>query len=101
MTVPAWAVHHSLPMLYLVPDDDVLEDLVDGMPNVQWPIGVRRSVVEEKSMVSRPVTRLPGIEIVCALSQVLLLEFGIRTSTVVASDLAQATNRLFAHYSFE
>ena len=48
MAVPAGNVAHLAPTQQLVPVDDVLEDLVQRVPDVQVAVGIRWPVVQHK-----------------------------------------------------
>jgi hypothetical protein len=61
--------------------DDVLEDLVQGMPGVQAAISVRRSIVQDKFIVGRAISRLPLVEIIGTLLDVLVPVLWQRTRT--------------------
>jgi len=44
-------------------DDDVLEDLVEGVPQVQVAVGVGRAVVEDEPGASAALAAEPGVEV--------------------------------------
>lgn len=71
MAIPARAIDHPFPLLHLVSDDDVLQDLIDGVTDVQWPICVRRAIVKHELIFFRPVRGLPSVVIIGALLEEL------------------------------
>lgn len=71
MAVPAWAVDHPFALLHLVPDNDILQDLVDSVANMQRPVRVWRPIVEYKLIVRRAIRGLPGVKVIGALLQVM------------------------------
>lgn len=71
MAIPAGTIGHPSALLDLMPDDDVLEDLVDGMTDMQRPVRIRRPIVEHKLIVFGAVRSLPGVEVIGALLDVV------------------------------
>jgi hypothetical protein len=59
-------------LLDLDAQDDVLEDLVQGVAGVQAAIGVGRSIVQDELVVGGAVGRLPLVEVIGASLDVLL-----------------------------
>jgi hypothetical protein len=59
-------------LLDLDAQDDVLEDLVQGVARVQAAIGVRGSIVQDKLVVGGAVGRLPLVKVISASLDVLL-----------------------------
>ena len=82
MAVPAWSVYRSPSLLYLDSDDHVLEDLIQGVPDVEAAIGVRGAIVKDKVVAFRTGFRLPVVEIIGTLAKPLLLELGVRSSSL-------------------
>lgn len=52
MTVPTGDVGRIVAALSMVLDDDVLEDLVERVPNMNGTVGVRRAVVQDIGLVT-------------------------------------------------
>lgn len=59
-------------LLNLDSQNDVLEDLVQGVPGVQAAIGVGGSIVKDKFIVGRAISRLPLVEVIGASLDILL-----------------------------
>lgn len=72
MTVPSRNVCNSTTSLNVGADDDVLENLVQGVARVQPAIGVGWPIVEKKRVGLGPMLRLPVVEVIGALFDVLL-----------------------------
>lgn len=85
----AW--HRSRTLLDLSTDDNVLEDLVQGMTGVKAAVGVRRAVVEEEGIVSRAVGGLPLVEVIGAFLDVFFVLGGERARPV-SSDVSIRTD---------
>lgn len=71
MAVPAWTVGDSLALLHLVSDDDVFQDLIDGMSDVQRSVRIGRSIVEDELIIFGPIRSLPGVQVIGALLEML------------------------------
>lgn len=50
MTVPAWNVMNLLTLKDLLAIDEILEQLVEGVSNVQITVSIRWAVVQDKSI---------------------------------------------------
>lgn len=74
MAVPAWHIGYAVALLELDSEDDVFQDLVEGVANVEGAVGVGRPVVEEEGVGVRPVRQLPVVEGGCAALEVVILE---------------------------
>lgn len=68
MTVPPWSVLYPPSLLHLEPQYHVFEDLVEGMPDMQIAIGVRRAIMKDEGVLLRAVECLPFVEIKAALA---------------------------------
>lgn len=62
MTIPARYILDSVALLHLDPENDVLENLVQGMADVKGAIGVGRAIVKEEWLICRTVGGLPLVE---------------------------------------
>ena len=72
-------------MLDLDAQDDVLEDLVQGVARVQVAVGVGRAIVQHELVVGRAVGRLPLVEVIGASLDVLLARVRQRTRSATVS----------------
>ena len=66
MTVPPRYIADALAPRELNAEDDVLQDLIQGMADMEAAVGVRRSVMKGEGIVGRAMAPLPGIEIIGA-----------------------------------
>lgn len=55
MTVPSWPIDDSFALLNLRPEDHILQDFVDGMADMQRPVRIGRSIMENEGVVGGPV----------------------------------------------
>lgn len=51
MAVPTWNVFDSVSVLDLDTDYDILQNLVEGMANVQRAIGIGGAIMEDERLV--------------------------------------------------
>jgi hypothetical protein len=65
-----------LTLLNLRPQDHVLQDLVQGMPNVKTAVRIRRAIVEYKGITGRSVLLLPFVKVVGASLYILVTARG-------------------------
>ena len=70
--------HRSRTLLDLGSDDDVLEDLVQGMAGMKAAVGVGRAIVEEEGVFSRAIGGLPLVEVIGAFLDVFFVLGGKR-----------------------
>ena len=54
-------------LLNLNSADDILQDLVQGVPDVQIAIGIRRSIMKYKGFLGSALAALPFIEVIGTL----------------------------------
>jgi hypothetical protein len=59
VAIPTRPVYGSLAILNLRADYHVLQDLVEGMANMQWPVRIGRAIMQDEWIVRRAVIRLP------------------------------------------
>lgn len=55
MAVPSWPIDNSSALLNLRPENHILQDFVDGMADMQRPVRIGRSIMENEGVVRRPV----------------------------------------------
>lgn len=72
MTVPSRNVRDSTTLLDFGADNDVLEDLVQGVARMQAAIGVGGSIVKKEALAFWSMLGLPLVKVVGALFDVLL-----------------------------
>ena len=64
---PGWV----LTLLDLYPAYDILQDLVQGVADVQLPIRIRRAIVQHEGLLGSSFPRLPGVQVVAGSFYVL------------------------------
>lgn len=74
MTVPARNVFDPVTLLDLDSENGVLEDLVQGVSDVERAIRVRWPIMEDKLLIGWPVCGLPLVKGVGASLEVVLLK---------------------------
>lgn len=89
------ARRRSRTLLDLCTDDNVLEDLVQGMAGVKAAVGVGRAIVEEEGIVNRAVGGLPLVEVIGAFLNVLFV-LGGKRARPVPFDVSIRTDRMFS-----
>jgi len=73
--------------------DDVLEDLVEGVPGVQVAVGVGRAIVQEELVVGGAVGGLPLVEVIGASLDVLVPGLRQRTRSAARQHGGQLLRR--------
>lgn len=94
MAVPAWSIYNSSPLLNLCSKDHVLEDFVDGMPDMEGAVGVGWPIVENEGIFGRSVCRLPRVQVVGTPLKILLLKLRIWPSSDRVDNIELATRRV-------
>lgn len=61
-----------LTLLHFYPQNHILEDLIQGMADMQGAIGVRRTIMNDESVIGRTILLLPFIEMVGTPLYILL-----------------------------
>lgn len=72
MAIPPRDIFDTPPLLDLDPDDDVLQDLIQGMADMKRAVRVRRTIVKDELVMGRSIGSLPSVECLGASLQVLL-----------------------------
>ena len=67
MAIPAWSIDNPSSLLDLDSQGHVLEDLVQGVADVEAAIGVWRAIMKDECVLFRPITGLPVVEVIGAL----------------------------------